>query len=434
MRLPNLSFKLFILAATLLAATAQAGVNIAHWVSPSGARVYFVETHALPMLDVQVDFAAGSARDPVGKEGLASFTHGLLDGGAGDLDETAIANRLADLGANLGGGVDQDRASLSLRTLSARETRAGALEVLRLVLQQPRFPEAVLLRERGRAVAGLREALTKPEVLASRAFWQALYPDHPYGRQSTPESLEGLSRADVEAFWQANFNAAKASVTLVGDLSRSEAEAIAEQLTAGLPAGGPATPLPPVVLPQAQVLSVPHPATQAHLLLGLPAIPRGHPDFFALQVGNYVLGGGGFVSRLLKEVRDARGYAYSTYSYFMPLAAPGPFQIGLQTKRSQAGDALKVVHEVLDDFLAKGVTAAELKAAKANLVGSFPLRLDSNRKLLDNVAVIGFYGLPLDYLDTYAAKVEKVSAADIKAAFARYVQPAHMVTVKVAAE
>lgn len=434
MRLSNLSLKLFILAAALLAATAQAGVNIAHWVSPSGARVYFVETHALPMLDVQVDFAAGSSRDPVGKEGLASFTHGLLDGGAGSLDETAIANRLADLGANLGGGVDQDRASRSLRTLSARETRAGALEVLRLVLQQPRFPEAVLLRERGRAVAGLREALTKPEVLASRAFWQALYPGHPYGRQSTPDSLEALTRADVEGFWQANFNAAKASVTLVGDLSRAEAEAIAEQLTAGLPAGGPAEPLPPVVLPQAQVLSVPHPATQAHLLLGLPAIPRGHPDFFALQVGNYVLGGGGFVSRLLKEVRDARGYAYSTYSYFMPLAAPGPFQIGLQTKRSQAGDALKVVHEVLDDFLAKGVTASELKAAKANLVGSFPLRLDSNRKLLDNVAVIGFYGLPLDYLDTYAAKVEKVSAADIKAAFARYVQPAHLVTVKVAAE
>ena len=157
---------LLCFAAALLGTSAQAGVTIDHWVSPSGARVYFVETHALPMVDVQVDFAAGSARDPEGKSGLASFTHGLLDGGAGDLDETAIANRLADLGANLGGGADQDRASLSLRTLSAPATRDGALEILRLVLQQPRFPEDVLQRERGRAVVGLREALTKPEVLA----------------------------------------------------------------------------------------------------------------------------------------------------------------------------------------------------------------------------------------------------------------------------
>ncbi len=425
---------LLCFAAALLGTSAQAGVTIDHWVSPSGARVYFVETHALPMLDVQVDFAAGSARDPEGKSGLASFTHGLLDGGAGDLDETAIANRLADLGANLGGGADQDRASLSLRTLSAPATRDGALEILRLVLQQPRFPEDVLQRERGRAVVGLREALTKPEVLASRAFWQNLYPNHPYGRLSSPESLESLSRADVTAFWQAHYNAAKASVTLVGDLSKAEAAAIAERLTAGLPAGGPATPLPAAALPDARTVTVAHPASQSHLLLGLPAIPRGHPDFFALQVGNYVLGGGGFVSRLLKEVRDARGYAYSTYSYFAPMLAQGPFQIGLQTKRAQAGDALKVVNEVLADFLAKGVTPAELQAAKANIVGGFPLRLDSNRKLLDNVAVIGFFGLPLDYLDTYADKVEKVTAADIKAAFVRHVQPAHLVTVKVAAE
>lgn len=426
--------RVLFLAAALLASAAQAGVAIQHWVAPSGARVYFVENHDLPIVDVQVDFAAGSGRDPLGKAGLASFTHGLLDGGAGKLDETAISNRLADLGAKLGGGADQDRASVSLRTLAAPATRDGALEVLRLVLQQPGFPADVLQREQSRAVAGLRDALTKPEVLASRAFWQALYPDHPYGHPSTPESLESLTRADVEAFWKTHYNAAKASVTLVGDISRAEAEAVAEKLTAGLPAGAPAEPLPQAGLPEGGTVSIAHPATQSHLALGLPAIPRGHPDFFALQVGNYVLGGGGFVSRLLREVRDVRGYAYSTYSYFAPLSARGPFQIGLQTKRAQAGDALKVVNEVLADFLAKGVTPAELRAAKDNIVGSFPLRLDSNRKLLDNVAMVGFFGLPLDYLDTYTANVEKVTAADIQAAFRRHVQSAHLVTVKVAAD
>ena len=161
---------------------------------------------------------------------------------------------------------------------------------------------------------------------------------------------------------------------------------------------------------------------------------RGDPDFFPLTVGNYILGGGGFVSRLTKEVRDQRGYAYSVYSYFLPSQVAGPFEIGLQTKRSQATDALKVVRQVLAEFLAKGPTAAELRAAKANIVGGFPLRLDSNKKLLDNVAVIGFYGLPLDWLERYSQRVEAVTVADIRAAFARRIDPAHLVTVKVATD
>ncbi|MEO8410323.1 MAG: insulinase family protein, partial [Propionivibrio sp.] len=164
------------------------------------------------------------------------------------------------------------------------------------------------------------------------------------------------------------------------------------------------------------------------------ALIRGDPDYFPLIVGNYTLGGGGFVSRLMHEVREKRGLAYSTYSYFMPLAQPGPFQIGLQTRKSQARDALTVVREVLTTFLAEGPSEAELQAAKQNLVGSFPLRLDSNRKILDNVAVIGFYGLPLDYLDHYAENVEKVSTADVKAAFARHVKLENLVTVVVGGE
>ena len=170
------------------------------------------------------------------------------------------------------------------------------------------------------------------------------------------------------------------------------------------------------------------------MYIGLPAIERGNPDFFPLLVGNYTLGGGGFVSRLMKEVRDKRGYAYSVYSYFAPLKQTGPFQIGLQTKRSQARDALKVTREVLTDFLKDGPSDDELAAAKANLTGSFPLRLDSNKKILDNVANIGFYGLPLDYLDQYQAKVQEVTADDVRKAFARRVRPENLITVTVAAD
>ena len=181
-------------------------------------------------------------------------------------------------------------------------------------------------------------------------------------------------------------------------------------------------------------MRVDHPAQQAHIQLGLPTLRRGDPDYFPLLVGNYILGGGGFVSRLMQEVREKRGYAYSVYSYFQPQRERGPFQIGLQTKREQARDALKVVEEVLAGFLANGPTEAELKAARRNLADGFPLRIDSNRKLIEYLSVIGFYGLPLDYIDASPRQVEAVTVADIRAAFARHVRPEHMVTVIVAGD
>ena len=420
--------------ALLLAQTALAGVKIEHWVSASGARVFFVETHVLPIVDVQVDFAAGSLYDPPGKSGVAALTHGALDLGAGDLNETAIAEQMADIGATLGGGADKDRASIGVRTLATPEKRDAALAVLRTVLQAPRFDSAIFEREKARTIAGLKEALTRPDSIAGKAFWAAMYPDHPYGRQASPESVAALTRDDLAAYHARYYTATNASITLVGDLTRQEAERIAEALSAGLPRGSAASlPAAPGAAP-GQTVKLPHPASQAHIHIGLPAIERDNPDFFPLVVGNYTLGGGGFVSRLMKEVRDKRGYAYSVASYFSPLKQPGPFQISLQTKRAQAGEAIAVAREVLDGFLKDGPSAAELAAAKANLTGSFPLRLDSNRKILDNVAVIGFYGLPLDYLDHYQEKVRAVTVDAVKQAFSRHVRPADLITVTVAAD
>jgi len=426
----------FFLALGLLVAAqfAVAGVRIEHWQAPSGARVYFVESRALPIVDVEVDFAAGAARDPADKSGLAQLTRGLMDLGAGDMDENAVAMRLADLGARLGGGAETDRASVSLRTLAMPEKRNAAFAILRAVIAEPRFDADIFARERTRTLDALRESLTRPETIASRVFWGSSYGDHPYGRQPTEESLSRIEVDDLRQFHAAHYTARSAVVTIVGALSRSEAEALAQQLTDALPPGEAMPPLPPPALPQGGELRVPHPAAQAHVRIGMPALKRGDPDFYALMVGNYSLGGGGFVSRLMKEVRDKRGLAYSVYSYFAPMQALGPFQIGLQTKRAQAGEALQVVREVLQKFLAEGPSEAELKAAKANIVGSFPLRLDSNGKILDNVAAIAFYGLPLDYLDTYAANVEKVTVADVRAAFIRHLRPESLVTVVVAGD
>lgn len=414
--------------------TAYAGPKIEHWVAPSGARVFFVENHALPILDVQVDFAAGTVYDPPDKAGLASMTQGLLDMGVQGMDETQLSNRLADIGARLSGGADMDRASLGLRTLSAADKRLPALEILRAVLTTPQFPSNVFERERARTVSAIKESLMRPDAIAAKAFWAAIYPAHAYGRYASPESVGGLQRDDLVAFYRAHFTAQRAVVSIVGDLSRAQAEEVAQQLTAGLsPAGTVSTATTPQ-LPEASEQRIPHQATQAHILIGLPALKRGDPDFFPLVVGNYSLGGGGFVSRLMKEVREKNGFAYSVNSGFMPLVHGGPFQIGLQTKKAQVDDALAVTRSVLARFLAEGPSEEELLAAKQNLVGSFPLRLDSNRKILENVAVIGFFGLPLDYLDRYAENVEKVTAAEIRAAFARHVKVGNMVTVVVGAE
>lgn len=317
--------------------------------------------------------------------------------------------------------------------MSSNAEREAALALLATLLQNPSFPEEALNREKARAIAGLKEADTRPAAIADRAFSRAMYRAHPYGASASAESVASITRADIVAFYQANFSAARAVVSMIGDISRSQAEIIAEQLTAGLPAGVAPSALPPIGVPDSGPIRIAHPATQSHILIGMPAMARGDADFFALTVGNYILGGGGFVSRLMNEVREKRGLAYSVYSYFAPLKEAGPFQIGLQTRKEQADEALKLVQGVVADYVAKGPTAAELKAAKDNLAGGFALRIDNSRKILDNLAVIGFYGLPLDYLDQWVANVERVSLADVRSAFARRIKPAEFATVVVGA-
>jgi zinc protease len=415
-----------------LAAFAQAAIQIQHWVAPSGARVYFVETRVLPIIDVQVGFAAGSAYDPADKIGLASLTRSLLDAGAGDLDEEKIADRLVDTGAKLSGSTDPDRASLTLRTLSSQAERDAALELLRLVLQQPKFPVDALAREKARTIAGIREADTQPGSIAAKRFSAAMYPTHPYGFNATADTVERLARDDLEKFYRQYFTAQRSTVAIVGDMSRAEAEALAQRLTEGLPRSSAGEEVPKVQLPARGTVSVEHPASQSHIYVGMPGMSRSDPDYFPLLVGNYILGGGGFVSRLLKEVREKRGYAYSVSSHFVPYAQPGPFQIGLQTKRDQSESALKVVAETLNDFVRSGPTDEELKGAKRNLIDGFALRVDSNKKILDHVAMIGFYSLPLDWLDQYPKLVAKVTAAQIKDAFGRRIRPENLVTVIVA--
>ena len=425
--------KNFLTLSLLACATiAQAGLPIQHWQSTSGAQVYFVENHDLPIVDVSINFAAGSSHDLRDKAGTAAMTQRLLSLGAGGMTDDQIAAEFADLGAVLSGDFDVDRASLKLRTLSSEREKTAALHLLTTLLQKPDFPEAVLEREKARAISGLREAETQPESISERAFTLALYGDHPYAldEMMTPETVAKVTRNDLQNYYQSYYTRNNSVVALIGDLTRAQAEQVAEQLTGNLPQGQEIPPLPTVALPQAALEKlIPHHAVQSHILLGYPGIKRGDRDYFPLYVGNYILGGGGFVSRLTEEVREKRGLVYSVYSYFSPLREAGPFQIGLQTKREQTQQALAVVRETLKKFVTGGPTAKELKAAKDNLTGGFALRLDSNSKVLDYLSVIGFYGLPLTWLDDYVGHVNKVTVAQIKDAFQRRVKPDNMVTV-----
>jgi zinc protease len=409
--------------------------------------VFLVQSAAIPMVDVQIDLDAGSRRDPPDQAGLASVTgmmasKGLRAGPSANepaLDENALGEAWADLGASFGAHASTDRMSFSLRSLTYPDLLAKAVQLAARQLAAPSFPADVWVREREALQASIREANTRPATLAGRAFNQAVYGQHPYGFEMTQESLARIDVSNMATLYRQLVQPCRAKVTVVGALDREQADKLVGQLLSRVSASSDAATLAtcPVLpgvaevipLQQASEQRIAFDSAQAHVLVGQPGYKRDDPDFFAMLVGNHILGGGGFVSRLTNEVREKRGLSYSVYSYFAPSMHAGAFTLGLQTRPDQADQALQVSREVLTKFVAEGPTDAELQAAKANLIGGFALRIDSNRKLLDNVANIAWNNLPLDYLDTWTQQVDKLTVADIRAAFQRKLQPQTMATV-----
>lgn len=423
----------FLSLILLLPVTALASPEIQHWKTPEGARVYFVESHDLPILDVRVMFDAGSARDE-GKSGLASLTANLLTEGAGEMDADTIAARLEGVGADLEAHATLDYAYVALRTLTHADKLKTATAVLQTVLAKPRFTEKDWAREKQRALAALRQREEDPAEVARLKFYQALYGDHPYAQPTAgwSRTVDGLTRDDAIQFHRRHYHVQAAVVILVGDLDRAAAESLAQRLVAGLPRGEAPAPLPPVpTAGKEQTVHAEFPSAQTHILVGMPVLSRDDPDLFPLYVGNHILGGGGLVSRLFEEVREKRGLSYSASSYFYPQRQPGPFVISVQTRNEQAGESLKVLRQTVADFVQNGPSAKELDAAQKNLTGGFVLRLDSNAKISEYVSVIGYYELPLDYLETYIAKVQAVTREQILDAFRRRVRPAEFTTVTV---
>jgi zinc protease len=424
---------LFFLLSGLWSAGASAGPKIQTWTAANGGRVYFVPTEGLPLVDVRVVFDAGSARDGA-QQGLATLTAALLDTGAGDWNADAIAQRLEGVGAELGTGVSRDSAWVSLRSLTEPKRLDVALATAREILINPSFNEADFEREKKNLLLALKQRGESPADLAGIAFFEQVFGEHPYAhpKEGHINTVEKLGRDDLRAFFRRYFVADNAWIVIVGEVDKAGAETIADRLLGGLPTGEAVPPLPPVAKPQAaSTVRKTFPSEQTHIYSGLPGIQVGDPDYFPLYVGNHILGGSGLVSRISEEVREKRGLSYSAFSYFYPFRLQGPFMMGLQTRNDQAEQALQVLQDTLRRFIAEGPTAKELEASKKNLTGGFAMRLDSNKKLTEQVASIAFYGLPLDYLDTFIGQVEAVTVADIQRAFKARIDPERLQTILV---
>jgi zinc protease len=402
----------FFCTLLLFAQTASAIPEIQHWVTDNGARVYFVPAPEIPMVDVRFVFSAGSARDD-GKAGLAQLVGQLISEGAGEYDANAFSEQLAGTGAMLSTGAMRDMSWISLRTLSEDEYSRPALALMELALSKPRFDKDAFERERANQLIGIKREQQSPAAIANNAFFKQIYGAHPYGSpvSGTELSVAAITIEDVHAFHRRYYVAKNVTVAIVGALTRAQAEELVSRLTANLDAGDKAPATKSVMtLTESSEQRIDFPSIQSHVILGQPGLKRGDEDYFALLVGNHVLGGSGLVSILFDEVREKRGLSYSVGSNFSPIS---------------------VMREEIRKFIATGPSAEALKAAKQNLIGSFPLRISGNSKTLEYVAMIGFYELPLDYLNTFESFVDAVTIEDVRSAFNRRLDLERMVLVVV---
>ena len=427
---PSLS-GLLATALLFVSSLAQAIPEIQNWHTANGVPVYFIAARELPMVDAQILFRAGSVRDGE-RPGLAQLTNGLLEEGAGDWSADTIADRLDQVGARLATSSRRDSASVALRSLTDPRYLQLAVETVARLLKEPSFAPDAVERVRQQMLTALQERAQSPGAIAQDAFFKALYGDHPYGSPAdgTPASLNAITRADIQDFHRRYYTAANAVVAIVGDLDRPAAEQLANALVGGLPKGEPMPPPPPVPpLAANPTIRIPHPSSQSHILIGQLGVSRADPDYYALYLGNHVLGGNGLVSQLSQEIREKRGLAYGAYSAFSPMRQTGPFLINLQTRNDQADTALQVAQTTLRQFSADGPDPQMLEEARQNITGGFALDLAGNGKLANYLGLIAFYGLPLDYLQTFIATMNGISLEQVKTAWQRHIQPDRQIVV-----
>ncbi len=421
---------------TSISSLVLASPKFEHWTLDSGLRVYYVDIQDLPMLDINVTFDAGSARDGK-KAGIANLTMSMMDSGAAGMNADEIAEVFESVGARLYASASRDMANIGLRTITLEKPFNKAIDNWLAVMKSPDFPKADFERLQKQMKVSFESAKQRPGSIAGEAFYKHLYGDHPYAqpRRGFEDTVAAMTTEDLKAFYDQYFVEENAMVTIVGAVSRKEAETLAKRVAEVLPSGKKPKPIPEVKpLTEEKTVHIPFPSSQAHVLIGQTGYKRGDPDYFKLYLANHPFGGSGFTSRLMKEIRVKRGLSYSVYSYFSPSRELGPFVMGLQTKVEQIDEAKTALNEMLKSYLQEGATAEEIEESKLNITGGFPMNIAGNSNIGNYADVIGFFDLPLDYLDHFTNKVNAVSKEEAAEAMRRRVNPDAMLTIIVGGE
>ena len=422
---------LFLALTFLIVNTAQA-VDIQEVVTPKlGIKAWLVESHTLPMVNVNISFKAGSVFDMEDKNGIASLTASLLSEGSGDMDAATFTKEIEKLGGLFSTGAGKLSSTISMRMLSENKEKSFAL--IGQAITNPRFDAEDFERVKDAKITSIQVASQNSSHVAHKLLKEHLYENHPYGHPAggTESSLQNLSRFDVKRFYDRNYHLKNMVVSVVGDIQAAELATYLDEIFSGFKEGEVENEFPtqtpdvtPVVVKQE--MNVP----QSTVYLAHKGITRENPDYYAVYFMNYILGGGGFNSRLMEEIREKRGLAYGVYSYFEPMPGGGSFIASVSTKNADAPTSIRLIKEEMER-LKQGVSDAEYEGAMSYLKGSFPLRLDSSSKVLGYLNTMQLENLGMDYLDMWTTRIGKVTKEDVKRMANKYLHPENLMTVVV---
>lgn len=408
-------------------------INIEHWISDNDTKVYFIRRTELPMLEISVNFYAGSVYDGE-KYGISHLTNSMLSQGTQSFTANELASNFKKVGANFSVNSDRDMATLYLRTLTEKKYLQPALHNFSNALHSPAFPSHELSRLQKLVVNAILQQRQMPNILARNAFLSAIYPEHPYRHSvlGTIEAASALSVNDLKMFFKTYYHGANAVITLVGDINLKQAEKIAHQLTRGLGKKTLITPIPLAARVKKKIEKRIHfPSSQTHIVIGQVGVNYQDPQEFPIFMGNFILGGTPLTSRLFKAVRGEHGLVYNIYSGFSIMLGRGPFFISLQTQRAETEKALTITKQVFGKFLKKGITTSELNHVKRKLINSFPLTLAQNTDISNHLLRIAFYNLPLNYLDDYCEHINSVTRKQIHEAYVETFDLDYLTTILV---
>ncbi len=392
--------------------------------SPGGIKAWLVEEHSVPLIQVGVAFDGGSASDPKGKEGLANLLSGMLDEGAGDLTSEQFQEKVSDLNVKLSFDADRDSFTANFATLTGN--REEGFKLLGLALSAPRFDAEPLERVRKQIIAMLAQDDEDPATVASKAWFKGMFGDHPYGHPviGYREAIAGLSAADLKGLVSREFTRDKMYVAIVGDVTAAEAGRLLDMALGKLPASGPklaADDSKPDYTPGLKIIKKDVPQTA--VIFGEPGIKRDDPDWYIAYVMNYVLGGGGFSSRLMDEIREKRGLTYGVSTYLLPFDHAGLVFGQVASENTKIAESVALIRGEIGKLAKNGITAKELQDAKTYLTGSYPLSFDTSRKIVGQLVAIQREGLGLDYVKNRNSLIEAVTTDEVKRVAARLLDP-----------